>query len=364
MIDPRRRPALPASALLALAVLTLLASEAVAVPQKIQIVLDMSGSMAAKDRGRTRADSAREAIAKALETIPPDVPVSLRLYGHRIDKEQKEESCKDTERVVDFTTSASPQILAALAAAKPRGQTPIAFSLRESAEDLGPADGTKNTVILLVTDGDETCGGNPEELVDELLRLGYEMRIYTVGLGVDQNTKRRLEDVATKTGGTYTDAANTEKLQKALSDAADDILRGDRISTAPVVPYAKDVKGSQRLITRCVPGEALREELSKLAPNVVAEEKFGGGMLLAMEITEVEGSAGGVWTGPKEVAATGTLKRGDQVIGTFEAKHSSLGGILKSGGTCPIVHRAAELIAEDVAEWLKAPTMGARLGEL
>jgi hypothetical protein len=363
--DPRRRPpVLPTSSLLSLAVVVLLASEAAAVPKKIQIVLDMSGSMAAKDQGGTRADSARKAIAKALETIPGDVPVSLRLYGHRVDKEQKEESCKDTERVVDFTENASPKILAALAAAKPLGQTPIAYSLRKAAEDLGPADETKDTVILLVTDGDETCGGNPEALVDELLRLGYEMRIYTVGLGVDRDTKRRLEQVATKTGGTYTDAANTAKLQKALADAADDILRGPRVSTAPIVPYAKDVKGSQRLITHCRPGEALRQKLSDLAPIVIGEEKFGGGMLLSMEITEVEGSAGGIWTGPKEVAASGTLKRGNQVIGTFEAKHSSLGGILKSGGTCPIVHRAAERIAEDVAEWLKAPKMGARLGDL
>jgi hypothetical protein len=352
--------------MLHLVFVALLASDALAAPPlKMQIVLDMSGSMAAKDKGGTRADSARAAIAKALETIPKDVPVSLRLYGHRIDKENKEESCKDTERVVDFTEDARAEILAALTAAKPLGQTPIEFSLRESAEDLGPAGDTKNTVILLVTDGDETCGGNPEALVDDLLRVGYEMRIYTVGLGVDKTTKRRLEQVATKTGGTYTDAQSTAKLQKALTDAADEIMRGPLISTSPIVPYAKDVRGSQRLITKCRPGKALRQELSELVPNVVPEEKAsGGGMQLSMEITEVEGSAGGIWTGSKEVAASGTLRRGGQVVGTFEAKHASLGGILKSGGTCPIVHRAAELIAEDVAEWLKAPSMGARLGDL
>jgi hypothetical protein len=78
--DPRRRPpVLPTSSLLSLAVVVLLASEAAAAPEKIQIVLDMSGSMAAKDQGGTRADSARKAIAKALGTIPGDVPVSLRL---------------------------------------------------------------------------------------------------------------------------------------------------------------------------------------------------------------------------------------------------------------------------------------------
>lgn len=353
----------PTCVLLLLAVL--LASDALAAaPLKMQIVLDMSGSMAAKDKGGTRASTARTAIAKALESIPPDVPVSLRLYGHRVAKENKAESCKDTERVVDFKPNPRDEILAALAAAKPLGQTPIEFALRESAEDLGPAGDSKNTVILLVTDGDETCDGNPEALVDELLRLGYEMRIFTVGLGVDRSTKQRLETVANKTGGTYNDAQNTAKLQQALTDAADEIMRGPRISTLPVVPYAKDVQGSQRLITRCEPGKALVQELASRVPNLVLEEKPLGGSELSMEITKVEGSAGGIWTGSKEVAARGTLRRGGQVVGTFEASYESLGGVLKSGGTCPIVHRAAELIADDVAEWLKAPTMGARLGEI
>ena len=356
---PRALPTLACLALVAAAV-----GDAHAAPMKVQIVLDMSGSMAARDKGGTRADSARTAIAKALETMPDDVPVSLRLYGHRIHKDQKEESCRDTERVVDFEEDAAEEILAALKEAKPLGQTPIEFALKESAEDLGPADETKNTVILLITDGNETCGGDPEKLVDELLKLGFEMRIYTVGLNVDRPTRKRLERIADKTGGSYTDARNTSKLQGALEKATDEIIHGPRISTKPTVPYAKNVKGAQHLISRCLPGQTLVTELVERAPNVVPEKKYGGGMKLEMEITEVEGKYGGIWTGPKEVAAKGRLTRDGKTIGTFEAKHATMGGVFKSGGTCLMVERAGELIGEDVADWLLAPRMDARLGDL
>lgn len=98
-------------------------------------------------------------------------------------------------------------------------------TLREAAEDLGPADETKDTGILLVTDGVETCGGDPEALVDELLRLGS--RCASTRSASASTTKRRLEQVATKTGSTYTDAANTAKLHKAVTDAADATRLGE-----------------------------------------------------------------------------------------------------------------------------------------
>ena len=47
-----------------------------------------------------------------------------------------------------------------VARATPRGQTPLTYSLEQAAQDFG-ATSDEERVIILVSDGEETCGGDP-----------------------------------------------------------------------------------------------------------------------------------------------------------------------------------------------------------
>jgi hypothetical protein len=94
----------------------------------------------------------------------------------------------------------------------------------------------------------------------------------------------------------------------------------------------------------------------------------GNNKALSLVILSVEGAGGGVWTGAKGMTVRGTLRGNGKVIGSFDAKRLSGGGGYwsrkKFQGTCELFENSAKEIGEDVASWLKQPSMDAKLGEM
>ena len=103
---------------------------------------------------------------------------------------------------------------------EPAGATPIDSALRETQNDLTNISDPQ--LILLISDGMETCGGDPVAAAQELISLGYELRIHVVGFDVSRNVAARdqLIEIAQATGGVYYDAENSAQLREALSLAA------------------------------------------------------------------------------------------------------------------------------------------------
>ncbi len=98
--------------------------------------------------------------------------------------------------------------------------------------------------------------------------------------------------------------------------------------------------------------------------NVVVAEDVSDsteGWVLHMEIVNVIGVGGGVWSGAKSVTVQGKLTENGEVIGTFIAKRATR-NMFSSQGTCSMLGRCMEAIGKDIAKWLKNPTMDAKLG--
>ncbi|MFB6475935.1 hypothetical protein ACFCW7_24045 [Paenibacillus glucanolyticus] len=58
--------------------------------QHISILLDASGSMKAQVNGKSKMDSAKEAIESFADKLPNNADVSLRVYGHKGTGDQKD----------------------------------------------------------------------------------------------------------------------------------------------------------------------------------------------------------------------------------------------------------------------------------
>src|SRR4030095_7878759 len=86
---------------------------------RIEIVLDVSGSMRSSLGSQVKIDAAKTAIRETASGIPHGSVVALRYYGHRVAQERKDESCKDTELVVQFQPIDKRQFLGALDQAMP-----------------------------------------------------------------------------------------------------------------------------------------------------------------------------------------------------------------------------------------------------
>jgi hypothetical protein len=88
-----------------------------------------------------------------------------------------------------------------------------------------------------------------------------------------------------------------------------------------------------------------------------------GARSLDMKITGLLATGGGNFSGPKSVTVTGTLREGGKTVGSFVARRNASAGAFGGGGTCAMLDRCAKAIGKDVGEWLKAPSMNARLGD-
>lgn len=183
---------------------------------RIEFILDVSGSMNKVFGGEKRIESARKSIASALASIPEGSIVSLRLYGHRVPHTNREASCKDTELIVPFGPINKQQMIGIVNQAHPLGETPIAYSLEQAALDFANMPSDEQPVIILVSDGEESCGGDPVATAKALLAKGFKVKIHTIGLDVDANARTQLEGISQATGGTYKDVKDPTALTESL----------------------------------------------------------------------------------------------------------------------------------------------------
>jgi von Willebrand factor type A domain len=186
------------------------------VGRTIELILDASGSMNARlPNGETRIAVARRAVKGVASLVPAQAQLALRMYGAQSPSRQK--NCRDTHQAVPFgaASAAGGPITAAVDGAKAQGYTPIAISLEQAANDFPPD--AKERVIVLVSDGKETCKGDPVVAAKALAAKG--ITVHTVGFVVDTAARGQLQAIARATGGSYFDAPVGPELPGMLKSA-------------------------------------------------------------------------------------------------------------------------------------------------
>ncbi|GGD98281.1 VWA domain-containing protein [Paenibacillus nasutitermitis] len=192
----------------------------------ISILLDASGSMKAEINGKSKMDSAKEAIQSFGDKLPKNAEVSLRVYGHKGSGSQKDKkvSCTSTEEIFHGQGAQTSQMKTALQDIKPAGWTPIASALESVKQDMNPD--TTDSVVYVVSDGIETCGGNPVQIAKELHQSQVKTIVNIIGFDVDNEGQKLLRQVAASGGGEFTAIDNDEALKNYLNKAYDK-LRGE-----------------------------------------------------------------------------------------------------------------------------------------
>lgn len=200
-------------------------------PAKLVLVLDSSGSMKTKVGGESKISIAKASLRSVVATLPADAPVGLRVYGATVFDRSDEGACTDSQLVVPIGTGNRSQLSEEIARYKPYGETPISYSLRQAARDLG-SEGRRT--ILLVSDGEETCAADPCATAAAIAKAGVDVKIDVVGLAVAGRTRSQLQCVASRGNGTYYDADSREDLEDSLDKLSTRAFRPFRLTGTPV----------------------------------------------------------------------------------------------------------------------------------
>ncbi len=178
---------------------------------RILFVFDASRSMYGQWQDEVKIDIARRLLSEMLDSLRgrKDLQLALRVYGHQ--HHFPPQYCDDTKLEVPFSFNNIDKIKYKLKTIVPKGTTPIARSLEESADDFTPCDNCRN-IVILITDGIEECDGDPCEVSLKLQEKGVILKPFIIGIG--KNFKDAFDCI-----GTYFDASNEAEFRNALNIA-------------------------------------------------------------------------------------------------------------------------------------------------
>jgi hypothetical protein len=180
----------------------------------IDLILDNSGSMLQLLGDERRIDVAKQVLTDLVrDTLTPGIPMALRVFGDVPD------SC-ETDLAIELSPLERRDAVREIAAIESVDgvKTPLGAALEQVANDLAGVEGPK--IVVLVTDGEETCGGNPQRAIRDLVRQGIDVRVNIVGFAVaEDELKREFEEWARLGGGQYFDATGAEDLGAAIAAA-------------------------------------------------------------------------------------------------------------------------------------------------
>lgn len=232
----------------------------------VEILFDTSGSMLQPLGDARRIDVAKDVLTRLVtDTLPDGLPVALRVFD-------AQRRCGS-----ELLTPLSPLDGEAMAArirdlrVRKQTRTPIAATLRKVASDLGAAQGTG--LVVLVTDGQESCKGKPGKVIQELRESGLDVRLNIVGFAIDDpDLKDQLAAWAELGGGRAFDAQDADSLLASISDA---LSAPYRVLDADGLEVATGVVGGQPV--RVPPGtytvEVLTEPVMVLHDVVIEAEQ-------------------------------------------------------------------------------------------
>ncbi len=203
-------------AIVALTANALVSATSLAAPAHANMVfiLDASGSMWGQIDSVAKMAIAKDVMADLIKDLPDGMNVGLVAYGHRTKGD-----CKDVEELAALAPANKQALTAKVNAISPKGMTPITLAITETVKPLKQREG--ETTVVLVSDGKETCEGDPCALVKELKASGVKFTMHVVGFDVTEQETKQLECIAKAGGGEYFAAKNAGELKKAAQEVVE-----------------------------------------------------------------------------------------------------------------------------------------------
>ena len=180
----------------------------------IELVLDTSGSMKRSIGKQRRIDIAKSVLGDLVtDTLPEGIPVALRTFkaGGNSCSSQLSVPLRPLDR------AAMAAKIAHISVGKGT-RTPLGFTLHQVASDLAGVTGP--TIVVLVTDGQESCKGEPAAEIQALVAKGIDVQLNIVGFAIDDpGLEADLARWAELGHGSSFDAGNAKDLSAALVQA-------------------------------------------------------------------------------------------------------------------------------------------------
>ncbi|MGD9210294.1 MAG: vWA domain-containing protein [Desulfobacteraceae bacterium] len=141
------------------------------------LILDGSASMWGELEDEKKIVIAKKRMMELVSELE-DVNMGLIVYGHR-----RKADCDDIETMVPLQKGANTAIIQKIDSISLKGKKPITRSIELAAQQLETIEDEAG--IILVSDGVETCKGDPCIFVKSLREKGIKFKLDVVGFDVN-----------------------------------------------------------------------------------------------------------------------------------------------------------------------------------
>ena len=210
----------------------------------ILLLMDSSRSMDEALDGTTseaidkKISVARHVLEDTIMSIPSDINVGLRVFGQSFANNSYSD-CQQSVLTVPIGPHNRKTIIESVRQLRPFGLTPLTYTLMNAVHDFQGLPGVHR--VVLISDGVETCGGDPCTYIKRLTALGIQMKVDIVGFGLkrDQVAQQHLNCIAQASGGKYYEADTAGQLRDSIKNSiaqamGDGKVRGRVVSRVKV----------------------------------------------------------------------------------------------------------------------------------
>ena len=181
-------------------------------------ILDYSNSMNERISGETKYNILKRCFENLVSQIPDETPVGVRVYGHRWGFTNYD-ACKASVMAEGINKYNRDVIPMKLSEYRPRGMTPITYSLKQAIKnDFIGFPGKKH--IILLTDGGENCDESPCKFAMELIKVRKDVVIDVIAFNIDnEDDLAQLECTSLVTSGKFYTANTAAELANSLNSS-------------------------------------------------------------------------------------------------------------------------------------------------
>jgi len=185
--------------------------------KNLLFVVDFSNSMGEYLNHKTKAYHVKETLKAILPQISSDTKYGIRVYGHTCNIFAFN-ACRSSELLTPLSENNSSVILTAISKLRPRGMTPITYSLKQAVKkDFEGLDGIKH--IILLTDGGENCDESPCDYAIDLVKKRKDIKIDVIAFDVENSDDlAQLQCTADVTGGRFIQTDTEAQLKHYMND--------------------------------------------------------------------------------------------------------------------------------------------------
>lgn len=246
-------------------------------PARVLVAIDASGSMAGQVSGRRKLDLAKTAAAAFVEELPATADAGLLVFGQAGNNraDGKAQSCAATDPAVDMTRDRAA-VVRAVSAIRPTGWTPLAAALKRAEALLNKSDKAGEQVIYVVSDGQETCGGDPVAVARSINQGSTKAIVNIIGFAVPSSEAASLAAVAAAGGGKFVNASTDREVDAVAARIREDGRKAaNRLAqSGAVAQNALAASGAVAKARLCTGGLIAKERLA--VSGDIAKKRIAG----------------------------------------------------------------------------------------